>query len=70
MVCFSVDDLCREGVLGLLLAVQPLHGVDVACHLVDGEDRARPLACEDVLDALATDIQIRVELETTGRGGV
>jgi len=60
LVRVGVDDLGRQSVLGLLLAVQPLHGVNVAREFIDGEDGAGALARKDVLDVLAAHIQVCV----------
>ena len=46
----TVPSLGPERVEGFLLAVQSLHGVDVAGQLIDQEDGARALARDGVLD--------------------
>ena len=66
LVRVGVGDLGGERVLSLLLAVQPLHGMDVPRHLVDGEDGAGPFARQHVLNPLAAHVQVGVELEDRG----
>ena len=62
MVGESVPGLSSEGVVALLLAVQSLGGVDVACQLVDDEDSARSFPGDGVLDVPLALVRIRVDL--------
>lgn len=64
----TVDGLGVQDVVGLLLAVQPLGGVDVPRLLVDLEEGPRSLPCEDVPHAAVSSVPVRVELHRkTGR---
>lgn len=58
----AVDGFGVEDVVGLLLPVQPLGGVDVPGLLVYLEEGPRPLPREDVSHASISPICIRVKL--------
>lgn len=62
-----VDGLGVQDVVGLLLAVQPLGGVDVAGLLVDLEQRPGALAGEDVTHAAVSSVAVRVELQNKAK---
>lgn len=49
-VGIAVDGLGVENVMGFLLPVQTLGGVDVSRYLVDDEDSTRPFPAQDVSD--------------------
>lgn len=57
-----VQRLGAQRVVGLLLAVQPLGGMNVASVLVDNENGTCPFARQDVLDGTISFINIRVKL--------
>lgn len=48
LACNTISDFGGQCVFSLLLAVQPLHRVDVTCLLIDGKDGACPLTCKAV----------------------
>ncbi len=58
----AVDGFGVEDVVGLLLPVQPLGGVDVPWLLVYPEEGSRSLPCEDVPHASISSIRIWVKL--------
>lgn len=58
----AAPSLGSEGVVGLLLPVQSLRGVDVSRQLVDDEDRPRPLPGDGVLDGALALVGVRVDL--------
>lgn len=59
----AVDGLGVEDVVGLLLPVQPLGGVDVAGLLVYLEQSPRPVSRQHILDAAVTPVRVRVKLQ-------
>lgn len=59
----AVDGLGVEDVVGLLLPVQPLGGVDVAGLLVYLEQSPRPVPRQHVLDAAVAPVGVRVKLQ-------
>ena len=65
----AVHRLGAQDVVGLLLAVQPLRGVDVARLLVDAEQGAGALTRQHVAGAAVAAVPVRVELEEGGGGG-
>lgn len=68
LVGLPVHRLCCQRVLGLLLAVQGLGGVNVARLVVDNEDSSGSFPRQDVLDVAVTRVHVRVELsEETGK---
>lgn len=62
LVGLPVHCLGRQCVLGLLLAVQGLGGVDVARLVVDDEDGSGSFTGQDVLDVAVARVHVRVEL--------
>lgn len=60
----AVDGLGVEDVVGLLLPVQPLGGVDVPGLLVYLEERPRAVPGEDVPRAAVSSVRIGVKLRT------
>lgn len=62
----TVPSLGSQRIEGFLLTVQPLHGMDVTCQLIDQEDGAGALARDGVLDGPVTLIGVRVDLERQG----
>lgn len=62
LVGLPVHRLGCQRVLGLLLAVQGLGGVDVARLVVDNEDGSGSFPRQDVLDVAVTRVHVRVKL--------
>lgn len=62
LVGIPVHRLGRQRVLGLLLAVQGLGGVDVARLVVDDEDGSGSFPGQNVLDVAVARVHVRVEL--------
>lgn len=62
LVGLPVHRLGGQRVLGLLLAVQGLGGVDVARLVVDDEDGSGSFPGQDVLDVAIARVDVRVEL--------
>lgn len=54
----AIDSFGMEDVVGLLLPVQPLGGVDVPRLLVDLEQGPRPLPCQDVPHASISSVSV------------
>lgn len=50
----AVPSLGPQRIEGFLLTVQPLHGMDVTCQLIDQEDGACALTRDGVLDGPVT----------------
>lgn len=59
----AVPGLSPQRVEGFLLAVQALHGMDVARELINQEDGPSALTGDGVLDGPVTLIGVRVDLE-------